>query len=102
MRERMNLNLPSGVLRRMRTARIKRLRSLGHVLAGSLVRQPKHSSLYLTDKPKGKTRTMYIPLALLEDVKRWNANYKQARILLRELSEIQRELLHRQMLRNRR
>ena len=78
---------------RMRAARIRRLRSLAEVLGGSLVRQPRHRSLYLTDKLGGKTRTLYIPLDRLEQVKRWNANYKEARRLLRELSEIQRALL---------
>jgi len=93
----MKLPRSQGVLRRMRTARIKRLRSLGYVLAGSLVRQPKHASLYLTDKVAGKTRTLYVPLNHLEDVKRWNANHKEARRLLKELSEIQRALLRAQI-----
>jgi len=93
------LRLPesAGALRRMRTARLRRLRSLGFVLAGSLVRQPRHKSLYLTDKLGGKTRTLYIPLNRLEEVKRWNANFKEARKLLSELSEIQRALLRREI-----
>ena len=81
------------VLGRMRDARLRRLRTLGPVLAGSLVRFPNHNSRYLTDKVRGKTRTLYVPLDRLEEVKGWNENQKQARRLLRELSEIQRELL---------
>ncbi len=81
------------LLRRMRQARLRRLRAVGFVLAGSLVRFPGHTSLYLTDKVRGKTRTLYIPLNRLDEVKQWNANYKLAKKLLAELSEIQRRLL---------
>jgi hypothetical protein len=77
----------------MRQARLRRLRAMGFVLGGSLVRFPGHTSLYLTDKVMGKTRTLYIPLSRLEEVKEWNANYKLAKKLLAELSEIQRKLL---------
>lgn len=80
------------LLRRMRQARLRRLRAMGLVLGGSLVRFPGHTSLYLTDKVRGKTRTLYIPLNCLEEVKRWNANHKLAKRLLAELSEIQRRL----------
>ena len=81
------------VLGRMRDARLRRLRTLGPVLAGSLVRFPNHNSRYLTDKVRGKTRTLYIPLDHLKEVTAWNRNDKDAKRLLRELSEIQRELL---------
>ena len=89
----MNLPKARGVLKRMVQARMKRLHSLGPFLAGSLVAMPKHNSRYLTDKPDQKTRTLYIPLARLKEVKRWNDNFKLARQLLRELSEIRRALL---------
>lgn len=81
------------LLRRMRQARFGRLRELGQVIGGSLVRFPNHNSLYLTDKVRGKTRTMYVPLDYLGEVKRWNANHRRAKRLLAELSEIQRRLL---------
>lgn len=81
------------LLRRMREARLRRLRAMGFVLAGSLVRFPEHTSLYLTDRVRGKTRTLYIPLNRLDEVKEWNANYKLAKRLVAELSEIQRRLL---------
>ena len=81
------------ILRRMRQGRLRSLRSPGFVLAGSLVRFPKHQSLYLTDKVRGRTRTLYIPLARLDEVKEWNAHYKEGRRLMAELSEIQRALL---------
>jgi hypothetical protein len=81
------------ILKRMRQGRLGRLRRLGFVLAGSLVRLPGHQSLYLTDKVRGKTRTLYIPLNRLDEVKGWNAQYKEGKRLLTELSAIQRALL---------
>jgi hypothetical protein len=82
-----------GVLRRMSQARLRRLRRIGPCLAGSLVRQPGHRSRYLTDKVRGKTRTLYIPLDLLDEVRRWNDHFKEARKLLQELTAVQRALL---------
>lgn len=89
----MDLPKPNGTLRRMRDARLRKLHDIGPCLAGSLVQFPNHNSRYLTDKVKGKTRTMYIPLDRLDEVKQWNTNHKQAKQLLDELSQIQRALL---------
>lgn len=80
------------VLRHLRRARLRRLRNIGFVLGGSLVHFPGHTSRYLTDKVGGKTRTLYIPLSRLEEVKEWNQNHKVAKRLIAELSEIQRKL----------
>lgn len=89
----MELPKNRSLLVRMRDARLKALQATGFVLAGSLVKFPKHNSLYLTGYFRGKTRTLYIPLDRLKEVKAWNASYKAARRILGELSEIQRELL---------
>jgi len=89
----MRLSSSPTILKQMRQARLRRLRRLGFVLAGSLVSQPKHTSRYLTDPVRGKTRTLYIPLDRLDEVKTWNAEYREGKRLLRELSAIQRALL---------
>ena len=90
------------ILKRMRQGRLGRLRALGFLLAGSLVAMPRHHSLYLTDKVRGKTRTLYIPLDRLDEVKRWNAEHREGRRLLAELSEIQRALLREEIRASRR
>lgn len=89
----MRLPKSPALLKRMRAARLRRLRTLGVPLAGSLVRLPGHRSRYLTDKVQGKTRTLYIPLDRLDEVTRWNAAFKEGKRLLAELSAIQRALL---------
>lgn len=89
----MKLPKSESVLKRMRDARLRELRQTGFVIAGSLVKFQGHSSMYLTDKADARTRTLYIPLARLKEVKKWNKNHKKARIALQELSEIQRAIL---------
>jgi len=89
------------LLRRMRDARLRQLRRLGPMLGGSLVVFPGHSSRYLTDKAAGKTRTLYVPLGRLKEVERWNKNWQAARQLTRELSQLQRAILRKEIERDR-
>jgi len=89
------------LLRRMRDARLRQLGRLGPMLGGSLVVFPGHSSRYLTDKAAGKTRTLYVPLGRLKEVERWNKDWRTARQLTRELSELQRAILRKEIERDR-
>jgi hypothetical protein len=86
----------------MTSARIKRLKATGPVLAASLVtikkhcgragchcqRGEKHIGHYLTYKEKGKTHTVYVPLDLLGEVKAWIAEHRRLRRLAREISQL--------------
>jgi hypothetical protein len=71
------------------------LSTLGPVIEGSLcaVRRGGLFRWQLTDRPAGKTRTLYVPAARAEEVRTWAANWKEAKRLLRELSEASREEL---------
>jgi hypothetical protein len=91
------MGLPSSVgrLRQMREARLRRLRKIGPVLAGSVVEVPGRHSYYLTDKVRGKTRTVCVPEAMLSRVRELNENHREAKRLLAELDEIERALLAR-------
>ena len=88
------------LIRRMLNARVKRLCAAGPVLAASLVRiaktcgkaycrclrGQKHVGHYLTFKVKAKTRTVYVPQELLEDVSSWIAEHRRIRQLDKEIS----------------
>jgi hypothetical protein len=91
------------LIRRMLDARLRQLTSDKPVLAASLVqiakhcgRQgchcqqggPKHVGHYLTYKVRGKTRTIYVPLDLLDDVRLWVAEHKRLKNLLQEISQL--------------
>jgi len=71
------------------------LAALGPVIEGSLYALRRGGSFrwQLTDRPAGKTRTLYVPAARAEEVRQWTANWKQAKGLLRQLSEASREEL---------
>lgn len=51
-------------------------------------RGEKHEKHILSRKVEGKSHTTYIPLELVEDVRRWNEEYKRAKRLLKEISEV--------------
>ena len=40
----------------------------------------------LTFKQKGKTRTVYVPMELVPEVKQWTRNYKRLKKLIRDVS----------------
>ena len=51
-------------------------------------RGEKHRGQYLTYKEKGKTRTVYVPVDLVEEVKRWIAEHRRIKTLIQELSAL--------------
>jgi hypothetical protein len=90
-------------IRRMLDSRLRQLATDKPVLAASLVQiakhcgrkgchcqqgGPKHVGNYLTSKVKGKTRTVYVPLDLLDDVRSWTAEHKRLKVLLQEISQL--------------
>ena len=80
---------------RGRTEVLREFNALGPVIEGSLcrVRRGEGRRWQLTDRPDGKTRTLYVPAARAEEVRRWTLNWKRARRLLVELSEASRAAL---------
>jgi hypothetical protein len=49
---------------------------------------------HLTFKQKGKTRTVYVPLDLVAEVKTWTQNYQHLKKLIREVSRHSLGLIH--------
>ena len=41
---------------------------------------------HLTFKQKGKTRTVYVPMDLVAEVKQWTQNYQQLKKLIRQVT----------------
>jgi len=78
-----------------RAAVWRALASLGPVIEGSLcaLRRGGQMRWQLTDRPAGKTRTLYVPAARAQEVRQWTANWKKAKALLRELAVISRQEL---------
>jgi len=91
------------LIRRMLASRLKRLPTTKPVLAASLVQfrkscgvpschcmkgGPKHPSQHLTFLDRGKTRSVYVPLDLLPEVRAWIAEHHRLKQLLREISQL--------------
>ena len=54
---------------------------------------PKHPVLFVTGKEAGKTVCLYIPRQLEAEVKQWVQNYKKLKALIRQISEVQKEII---------
>jgi len=75
------------LIRRMRDARMKQCVVRCAPLAASLVRQSRNRPGWqLTLKEEGKTRTVYVPQALMEEVHASIREHKRLRKLLTEIS----------------
>ena len=79
-------------LRRMRDARVRQLVAKCPPLAASLGRQA-GGGYHVTLKQGGKTRTVYVPKDLTEEVQAWIQEHRRIKRLLREITQIQLELI---------
>jgi hypothetical protein len=76
------------LLRRMRDARLKRLLPRCVPLGASLGRQ-RGGGWHLTVKEDGKTRTVYVPKELLQEVRASLREHRRLRQLLREITRLE-------------
>lgn len=82
-------------------ARDHALRQMAHVgpfLEGALCQFQRPGCAkpgwHLTFKQKGRTRTVYVPMDLVTDVKSWTRNYKHLKRLLRQVTRHSLGLIH--------
>ena len=54
---------------------------------------PKHPVMYITGKEKGKTVSLYVPRGLEAEARVWAENYKHLKKLIRDISNIQKEIV---------
>ncbi len=80
------------LLRRMRDARIRQLVPRCPPLAASLGRQA-GGGWHVTLKQEGKTRTVYVPKALKEEVEAWIREHRRIKRLLAEITQLQLALI---------
>jgi hypothetical protein len=91
------------LIRKMIDARVKKLQARGPVLAASLVqiakhcgrptcrcmtRGEKHVGNYLTLLHGGKTKTVYVPVDLVEDVRTWIQEHHRLKALDKEITQL--------------
>ena len=91
------------LIRRMLARRLKQLVPAGPLLAASLAQVkkrcgqpscschhggPLHPAHHLTFTERGKTRTVYVPHDLLDEVRAWIAEHKRIKTLLDEIHQL--------------
>jgi len=90
-------------------SRLRKLAECGPLIDGSLVvirrrcgnancrctRGEKHPAHYLTRKVGGKTQSLYVPVDLVEDVRKWHEAYRRSKKLVAEICERQRSVVRR-------
>ena len=73
-----------------RTATLAKLRQLGPFLEGHLAQFKRPGCAkpgwHLTFKQQGKTRTVYVPMDLVAEVKLWTRNYQRLKKLIRQVT----------------
>jgi hypothetical protein len=91
------------LIRRMLDSRLKQLVPTGPVLAASLAQVnkrcgqpscachhggPLHQAHHLSFREAGKTRTVYVPQELLEEVRSWVQEHQRLKALTHEISRL--------------
>jgi len=91
------------LIQRLLTSRLQKVSATKPVLAASLGQfqrhcgnpschclkgGPKHRSYHLTFKDRGKSRSVYVPLDLLEEVRSWIAEHRRLKLLLRDINQL--------------
>jgi len=80
------------LIRRMRDARVKKLAAQCPPLAASLGRQAA-GGWHVTRKENGKTRTVYVPKDLKEEVETSIREHRRIKQLLAEITQLQLALI---------
>jgi hypothetical protein len=95
-------------LRSQIRAKIRGLGELGIFISGSFVHTerkcgskscacasggPKHPCCLLTSKVAGKTKSVYVPVDLAEEVAAWSAEHKRLKKLLKEIDQLGERLI---------
>jgi hypothetical protein len=96
------------LIRRSLDARLKKLAPGGPLLAASLAQIAKrcgrptchcahgtpHTAYHLTYNDQGKSRTVYVPRDLVDEVRSWIDNHRRLKRLLKEISDLSLALVH--------
>jgi len=84
---------------RAREAALRKLAQVGPFLEGALCQFKRpgcaQPGWHLTFKQKGRTRTVYVPMDLVGDVKSWTRTYKHLKKLIRQVTGHSLALIHR-------
>lgn len=82
---------------RARQSTLRHLAQLGPFIEGSLSPFPRagcaQPGWHLTYKQRGHTRTLYVPMELVAEVRQWTQNYRHLKQLIRQATRHSRALI---------
>jgi len=80
-----------------RQAALRQIAQLGPFIEGSLCafKRPgcAQPGWHLTFKARGRTRTLYVPMELVAQVRQWTLNYRHLKRLIRQVTNRSRALI---------
>lgn len=97
-------------LEAQRSVLLRQLRRAGSTVEGSIAMVPrkcgsrscecargvtKHRAMILCKKVNGRSVAVYVPKDLWEQVRKWNVEHKRIRKILKEMSEINEQIIRR-------
>jgi hypothetical protein len=102
-------NISKNVLKQRIRARTKQLGECSISISGSLAKiarkcgrencrcaddpSARHAAHLLTSKLRGKTKSVYVPVELVEEVKQWVEERRRIKRLLKEIDELGEQLI---------
>ena len=108
------MRMPKSVntVRRQIEAKIRSLGEAGVFMSGSFIEKrwkcakpdcicnrtgKKHTAYAVTSKVKGKTKSVYVPVGMAEEVKGWVREYKRIQKTIREINMLAEQLIRLQV-----
>lgn len=96
-----------GTLEARRSARLRELAAVGPFVTGSLVKVrvrcgnpnckcasgQRHEAHIVSRKEKGRTASYHVPTERVEDVRRWAAEYRTVKRLIREIASLSEQIV---------
>lgn len=83
---------------KLQASYLKQLAQVGPFVEGTLSEYKragrKASSWHLTYKIEGKTRTVYVPVDMVEEVRQWTEQYRQLKQLIRKETKQSLAIIH--------
>jgi hypothetical protein len=90
---------------KLQAAYLKQIAQIGPFVEGTLSEYKragrKASSWHLTFKVEGKTKTVYVPVDMLEEVREWTEEYRRLKELIRKESKQSLAIIRRHVARRR-
>jgi len=108
------MRMPKSIntLKRQIDAKIKSLGEAGTFMSGSLIQKrwkcakpdcicnrtgKLHTGYAVTSKVKGKTRSVYVPVSMVDEVKGWVKEYKRVQKVMKEINALAEQVIRLQV-----